>query len=74
MNVNLSNGMPYQTKTFIVSGLPDGGTCNITIIPTPWVAGGTAPSIKLTKRGDTVTLIYDETGWTIQNYFGASIV
>ena len=74
LNVNLSNGLPYQTKTFVVSDTPVGGTCNITVLPTPWVDGGIAPSIKLTKLGDTVTLIYDETGWTIQSYFGASIV
>lgn len=74
LNVNLSNGLPYQTKTFMVSALPVGGTCSISILPTPWVGGGTAPSIKLTKNGDTVTLVYDETGWAIQSYFGASVV
>jgi hypothetical protein len=74
LNVNLSNGSPYQTKTFIVSEEPSGGTCNVSILPTPWVGAGTAPSIKLTKLGDTVTLIYDQSGWAIQSYFGASIV
>lgn len=74
LNVNLSNGLPYQTKTFVVSDTPLGGTCTINIFPTPWIDGGTAPSIKLSKLGDTVTLVYDETGWTIQSYFGASIV
>ena len=74
LNVNLSNGLPYQTKTFIVSDTPLGGTCNINVFPSPWVDGGSAPSIKLSKLGDTVTFIYDETGWAIQSYFGASIV
>lgn len=74
LNVNLSNGLPYQTKTFIVSGAPLGGSCSISILPTPWVGGGTAPSIKLAKLGDTVTLVFDETGWAIKSYFGASIV
>lgn len=74
LNVNLSNGVPYQTKTFVVSATPLGGVCNINILPTPWVAGGTAPSIKLTKLGDSVTLVYDETGWALKGYFGASIV
>lgn len=74
LNVNLSNGLPYQTKTFVVSDTPIGGTCNINLYPTPWIDGGVAPSIKLTKLGDTVTLLYDATGWTIQSYFGAAIV
>lgn len=74
LTVNLSNGVPYQTKTFMVADTPSGGTCNITIAPTPWVDGSNAPTIKLTKLGDTVTLIYDETGWVVQSYFGASIV
>jgi hypothetical protein len=74
LNVNLSNGLPYQTKTFVVSDTPTGGTCDINILPTPWVDGGTPPSIKLTKLGDTITLVYDETGWAVQSYFGASIV
>lgn len=74
-NVTLSNGNPYQTKTFVVADTPLGGVCDITIIPSPWIDGSTVkPTIKLTKLGDTVTLVYDETGWTIQSYFGASIV
>jgi hypothetical protein len=74
LNVNLSNGTPYQSKTFIVSATPLGGSCNINILPTPWVGGSTPPTIKLGKLGDTVTLFYDVTGWSIQSYFGASIV
>jgi len=74
LNVNLSNGLPYQTKTFVVADTPLGGTCDVNLLPTPWIDGGTAPTIKLTKLGDTVTFLYDENGWTIQSYFGASIV
>ena len=73
MILTLSNGIPYQSKTFVVAAPPVGGVCNITIQPMPWVGATTPPTIKLTKVGDSITLLYDETGWCIQSYTGATI-
>lgn len=67
--VTLPNGIPWQEKTIVVTGAPTGGICAITVQPQTYA--GTAPSIVLRARGDSVTFLYHTGGWTIKSRFSA---